>query len=185
MSPENFRIPRRNGKRKKTETDLSFADTLRVMLEDLKSKLRTAYIEKVKGECVFCKMIEEENQKIIYQNDLIAVFPPLKSGALKEGHLLVVPRKHSEDIFEMEGSEAEEYFGQIKDIADKLKEKSRYSGVNILSANGKEAQQSIRHMHTHLILRENDDGYDMWPKTSYKGQSFKEVNKELSNLIKD
>jgi len=155
------------------------------MLEDLKSKLRTAYIEKVKGECVFCKMIEEENQKIIYQNNEVVVFPPLKSGALKEGHLLVVPRKHSDDIFEMERSEVEEYFGNIKDIADRLKEKSRYGSVNILSANGKEAQQSIRHMHTHLVLREENDGYDMWPKTSYKGQSFKEVNKELSNLLED
>jgi len=155
------------------------------MLEDLKSKLRTAYIEKVKGECVFCKMIEEENQKIIYQNDKIVVFPPLKSGALKEGHLLIVPKNHSEDIFEMEKSEAEQYFGHIKDIADRLKEKSRYSAVNILSANGKEAQQSIRHMHTHLVLREENDGYDMWPKTSYKGRTFKEVNKELSNLLED
>lgn len=155
------------------------------MLEDLKSKLRTAYIEKVKGECVFCKMIEEENQKIIYQNDEVVVFPPLKSGALKEGHLLIVPKNHSEDIIGMERSEVEEYFGNIKDIAVRLKEKSRYSAVNILSANGKEAQQSIRHMHTHLVLREKDDGYDMWPKTSYKGQSFKEVNKELSNLLED
>jgi len=85
----------------------------------------------------------------------------------------------------MERSEVEEYFGNIKDIADRLKEKSRYGSVNILSANGKEAQQSIRHMHTHLVLREENDGYDMWPKTSYKGQSFKEVNKELSNLLED
>lgn len=155
------------------------------MLEDLKSKLRTAYIEKVKGECVFCKLIEEENEKIIYQNEKIVVFPPLKSGALKEGHLLVVPREHSEDVFEMSKQETKDYFGEVKDISDKLKDKSRYSGVNILSANGNAAQQSIRHMHTHLVLREEKDGYEMWPSTSYKGKSFKEVNKEISNLLKD
>lgn len=155
------------------------------MLEDLKSKLRTAYIEKVKGECVFCKMIEEENDKIMYANESVVVFPPLKSGALKEGHLLVVPKNHYEDIFDMNKQEAKDYFGEVKSIADKLKEKSRYGAANILSANGRPAQQSIRHMHTHLVLREEKDGYDMWPNTDYKGKSFEQVNKELSNLLEN
>lgn len=155
------------------------------MLQDLKEKLRTAYIEKVKGECIFCSMIEEEHEKIIYSNEQVVVLPPLKSGALKEGHLLVIPKKHHEDIFEMDGDEFNEFFSQIKELADKLKDRSRYTGVNLLSANGTAAQQSIRHVHVHLVLREGSDKYDMWPHTKYKGESFEEVNREISNLLQD
>ncbi len=153
------------------------------MLEDLKEKLKTAYLEKVKGECVFCRLIEEDHEKIIFQNEHIAVFPPLKSGALKEAHLLVVPKKHAKDIFEMNQEEVENFFSEVKSLVDRLKEESRYTGVNILSANGKPAQQSIQHFHTHVVLREEDDGFDLWPKTRYSGKNFAEVNKELGNLL--
>ncbi|MFB6116170.1 MAG: HIT family protein [Candidatus Nanosalina sp.] len=155
------------------------------MLEDLKDKIRTAYIEKIKGECVFCRMLEEEHEKIIYTNEEITVFPPLKSGALKEGHLLVIPREHHKDIFDMTDEEFEEFFSNVKSIADDLRDKSRYTGVNLLSANGKAAQQSINHVHVHMVLREDEDNYDIWPGTNYKGKSFENVNKELSNLLQD
>lgn len=155
------------------------------MLQDLKEKIKTAYVEKVKGECIFCKMIEEEHEKIIYSNEEIVLIPPLKSGALKEGHILAVPRKHHEDIFQMDETEFKAFFTQLKEISDRLKDKSRYTGINLLSANGKAAQQSIRHLHVHLVLREEKDGYDMWPKTDYSGESFKQVNREISNLLQD
>lgn len=153
------------------------------MLEDMREKLRTAYLEKVKGECVFCKLIEEDHEKIIFEDEHIAVFPPLKSGALKEAHLLVVPKVHAENIFELEKEQSENYFSELKDLVDTLREKSRYIGVNVLSANGKAAQQSIQHFHTHLVLREEDDGFDLWPDTRYSGKDFAEVNKELGNLL--
>lgn len=153
------------------------------MLEDMREKLRTAYLEKVKGECIFCKLIEDDHEKIIFQNEEIAVFPPLKSGALKEAHLLVVPKNHARDIFELEPDRAKSYFSELKNLVDTLKEKSRYKGVNLLSANGKAAQQSIQHFHTHLVLREKEDGFNLWPKTSYSGRDFAEVNNELENLL--
>lgn len=153
------------------------------MLEDMREKLRTAYLEKVKGECVFCKLIEEDNEKIIFENESIAVFPPLKSGALKDAHLLAVPKDHAQNIFELEKEEAEKYFSELKDLVDTLKNRSRYTGVNILSANGRSAQQSIKHFHTHLVLREDGDGFNLWPKTKYSGKDFAEVNKEISNLL--
>jgi histidine triad (HIT) family protein len=153
------------------------------MLEDFREKLKGLYIEKVKGGCVFCSLIEEGHEKIIFENEEIAVFPPLKSGALKEAHLLIVPKDHAENLFEMEMSEAQNFFGETKKFLDKIQEKSRYTGANILSANGKSAQQSIGHLHFHLVLREEEDGYDLWPKTNYSGKKFDEVNKEMRNLL--
>ncbi|MCK4682067.1 HIT domain-containing protein, partial [Candidatus Bipolaricaulota bacterium] len=37
------------------------------------------------------------------------------------------------------------------------------SGVNVLHASGVSAQQSVPHLHIHLIPRFDDDGLDTWP----------------------
>jgi histidine triad (HIT) family protein len=153
------------------------------MLEDFREKLKGMYIEKVKGECVFCHLLDEEDDKIIYRNENIAVFPPLKSGALKEGHLLVVPVNHHNSLFDMNHGDAKEYFGELHSFMKKLEANSRYSAANLLSANGKAAQQSINHLHFHLVLREQDENYNLWPETDYSGEKFEPVNKELKNLL--
>ncbi|MFB6159511.1 MAG: HIT family protein [Candidatus Nanohalobium sp.] len=153
------------------------------MFEGFRAKLKAAYMEKVKQKCIFCSIIREEDEKIVYRNEEIAVFPTLESDALKEGHLLVVPVEHYENIFEMDREEVETFFGEIKEIADSIKEKTSYTGVNMLSANGGAAQQSVKHVHTHIVLREDEDGYDLWPETGYGGESFEEVNGELSSLL--
>lgn len=153
------------------------------MLEDFRERLKGIYIGKIKGECVFCHLIEEQNDKIIFRNDIIAVFPPLKSGALKEGHLLIVPVNHHKSLFDMTKDDAENYFGELHSFMKKVEENSRYSSANLLSANGKAAQQSINHLHFHLVLREEDEDYDLWPKTNYNGGKFEAINKELENLF--
>ena len=153
------------------------------MLQDLREKLKGIYIEKVKGECVFCHLLDEEDDKIIFRNENIAVFPPLKSGALKEGHLLIIPVEHHDSLFDMENGEAKDYLGELHCFMKKLEENSRYSSANLLSANGEAAQQSISHQHFHLVLREQDEDYDLWPKTGYSGEKFEAINKELKNLL--
>lgn len=135
------------------------------MLEDFSEKLKGIYIEKVRDGCVFCSLIEKEHEKIIYENEEIAIFPPLKSAALKEAHLLLVPKNHARNLFEMDMSEAESFFIEVKKFLERIQEITRYTGANILSANGRSAQQSINHMHLHLVLREEDDGFDLWPST--------------------
>ncbi|MGB6881751.1 MAG: HIT domain-containing protein, partial [Microgenomates group bacterium] len=38
------------------------------------------------------------------------------------------------------------------------------TGINILNASGKDAQQSVFHLHFHLVPRYLNDGLDMWIK---------------------
>ncbi len=153
------------------------------MIQGFKKKLKGAYLQKIKDECIFCHLLDKESEKIIYESKDIAVFPPLNSGALKEAHLLIIPKDHFENLFDMEKTEASNYFGQMHEFLDKVNKRSRYDGVNLLSANGVSAQQSIKHLHFHLVLREKEEDYDLWPETGYNGEKFKEVNKELKNLL--
>ncbi|MFB6099708.1 MAG: HIT family protein [Candidatus Nanohalobium sp.] len=153
------------------------------MLESLREKMKGAYLQKVKGECIFCHLLEEDSDKIIYETEDFAVFPPLKSGALKDAHLLLVPKTHFDSFFKMEQEDVSSYFKQIHSFLNEVRDKSHYSGANLLSANGSSAQQSINHLHFHVVLREESEDYDLWPDTEYNGENFDEVNKELKNLL--
>lgn len=143
-------------------------------VNDLKNIAKGVYY-RLKGDCIFCKMVEQnKKEKIVYQNENVAVFPPLKKDVLAEGHLLVIPKKHYENIFDIPEDELKEVTHASKKIAEKLEEDEELEGVNILHASGKEAQQSVNHFHIHLVPRRKSEDLDLWPETEYTEERFTE-----------
>ena len=51
-----------------------------------------------------------------------------------------------------------------KTLATQLKQDNQASGINLVNANGKDAQQSVFHFHMHIVPRYPNDGLDMWMK---------------------
>jgi len=113
------------------------------------------------SDCVFCKIVNGEIPCYkIWEDEDVLVILPLEP--VKEGHCLVIPKKHSENIFNTD----EEILGKInvacKKVGEMLKEKLGAEGVNVLNASGEVAQQSVFHLHYHVIPRNKDDGLDLW-----------------------
>ena len=112
--------------------------------------------------CIFCKIIEgSEQARIIYQDSRSIAFLP--RTLFSKGHTLVVPKQHYSDIFDMPTDVA----AALMDVSIRLSEHYRNvlgcSGVNLLNASGRAAQQSVFHFHFHLMPRFSDDGLDTWP----------------------
>lgn len=121
-------------------------------------------------DCVFCKIVNGEIDSVkIWEDEDILVF--LDVNPVSEGHSLVIPKKHHENVFEIPN----DLLGKInivcKKIAKLQKEKLGISAVNILSASGREAQQSVFHIHYHVVPRKEGDGLDLW----FQGKS-KEID---------
>jgi histidine triad (HIT) family protein len=53
---------------------------------------------------------------------------------------------------------------KIKELSLKLIRENDATGVNILNASGKDAQQSVMHLHFHIVPRYPNDGLDLWLK---------------------
>jgi len=112
-------------------------------------------------ECIFCKIVKGEIpcEKIWGDENFLAF---LDVNPVVEGHTLVIPKKHFENIFET----SDEIAGKInlvcKKVAILLKEKFNVNAVNIVNASGKAAQQSVFHLHYHVIPRRESDGLDLW-----------------------
>ena len=113
-------------------------------------------------DCVFCKIINKEFPSLtIYEDDEVMCIIPKRMEVY--GHLLVLPKKHSEDIFSISNEELSHISLIFKKIALLLQKKLHATGINILHASGKDAGQSIGPLHFHIFPRFSNDGINAWP----------------------
>ena len=74
------------------------------------------------------------------------------------GHILVLPIRHTPDVFSMTFEEKKDAGNLIRILRDKIeKSDSTVTGFNIGANCGKSAGQTIMHAHIHLIPRRNAD----------------------------
>ena len=131
-------------------------------------------------DCIFCKIIKGDipSYKLYEDND---IFVFLDINPVSKGHLLVIPKEHYENIFET----PTEVLGKINQICKKMalicKERLDATGVNVLNASGKDAQQTVFHIHYHVVPRHKDDGLDLW----FQGKSDSDVVEEAYNILKE
>lgn len=131
--------------------------------------------------CVFCQIANGKlPADIVYEDRNSLVIIPKKMEA--KGHLLVIPKKHYENIFDIKKKHLEKLIVVSKKMALLLRNKLGATGVNILHASGKDAQQSVNHFHLHLIPRYKNDGLDTWMKKP--GKKDYDRNKLLRVIVK-
>lgn len=123
--------------------------------------------------CIFCQIINGKKALKIYENEKTVCL--LDINPISRGHCLIIPKKHFKNIFDVSEEYLKDIISTSKKISELLKQKLNATGVNILHASGKSAQQSVFHFHLHLVPRYKDDGLDAWPKSDYKEKSLKDV----------
>lgn len=111
--------------------------------------------------CIFCKIINKEAPvKIVFENDEILALVP--KGEISKGHTLVIPKTHFENIFDIDKNILEKLIAVSKDLSETLTKENNATGINLLHASGKDAQQSVFHFHLHIVPRYENDGLDLW-----------------------
>jgi diadenosine tetraphosphate (Ap4A) HIT family hydrolase len=80
--------------------------------------------------------------------------------SLSKGHVLVVPRRHVADFFEMTWAEKTSILALLDKAKAAISEERSPDGYNIGVNIGKAAGQSRMHVHVHLIPRYTGDVAD-------------------------
>ena len=122
------------------------------------------------SETIFSKIISGEIPSFkIYENDYIYAF--LDISQVSKGHTLLVPKKPSANIFETDEETMKHIGVALPKVANAIKKAFHPDGLNIIQNNGEYADQSVFHIHFHLIPRyENDiDGF------GYKWETHEDV----------
>lgn len=114
-------------------------------------------------ECTFCQIAAKKlPANIVYEDDKVIAIVPLNE--VSKGHILLLPKEHFENIFDVE-EDLFQYFSTVLiSLAKTLVVKNQATGLNILNANGQDAQQSVMHLHFHLVPRYPIDNLDLWIK---------------------
>ncbi len=112
-------------------------------------------------DTIFMKIIRREvPADIVYEDDDTIAFLDIKP--IRIGHTLVVPKKISRNIFDMDDDTAAAFIKTIKKVARAVKETVRADGINIGINNERAAGQIVFHAHAHIIPRFLDDGLKVW-----------------------
>ena len=107
-------------------------------------------------DCLFCKIVAGEVPATIVDEDEHTVsFMDINPATT--GHALIVPRKHTADLFEIDPAELEAVAVAAQRLAKLARERLGADGVNLLNSNGRAAWQTVFHFHIHLIPRYADD----------------------------
>ncbi|MGI6423164.1 MAG: HIT family protein [Candidatus Dojkabacteria bacterium] len=102
------------------------------------------------NECIFCKIVEGEvPSKKIYEDKKVLAF--LDINPISAGHILVVPKKHSSDVFEISEKEMGDIGKVIKIVSTRVKEILKPDGIYIRQNNGEAAGQVVFHYHAHIV----------------------------------
>jgi len=130
--------------------------------------------------CIFCKIVNNEIPSYkVYEDDLVFAF--LDINPVSKGHVLVVPKKHFKDIFEIEEKYLERIVIVGQKIAKKMKDVLGIDGANLFQASGACAEQSVFHFHLHVIPRSESDSlhFSHVALGDISEEEFKEVATKL------
>lgn len=106
------------------------------------------------SDCLFCKIVTGEiDAKKLYEDDEAIAFMDINPW--QDGHALVIPRRHVEDVLEDEWVLPELSPG-IHAVAHLLKRRLGATAVNVVSNAGADAGQEVFHAHVHVVPRYAD-----------------------------
>ena len=102
------------------------------------------------ADCVFCMIANHEiPSTIVYEDDKIIAFKDLDpQGPV---HVLVIPKKHIACLDDVK-PEDHELMGHIMcKIGEIAKSQGLENGYRVVSNNGDDAFQTVKHIHVHII----------------------------------
>ncbi|WP_404451670.1 HIT family protein [Virgibacillus necropolis] len=136
--------------------------------------------------CIFCKIIDGEIPSAkVYEDEFVYAF--LDISQVTKGHTLIIPKTHTKNIYETPENIASEFFARVPKVANAIKAAYNPIGMNLLNNNEKPADQSVFHLHIHLIPRygENDGYSSNWTvhADDYTADDLQIIAQEISDSL--
>lgn len=124
------------------------------------------------SDCIFCKIVEGglPAYKVYEDANTLAfldIFP------IHPGHVLVISKRHTVDIFDTPEEDLKSIIAAAKKISPAVMKATKADGINIGMNNKPASGQVVMHAHIHVIPRFKDDGLKTWPQRPYNNDAEK------------
>lgn len=133
--------------------------------------------------CIFCKIVAGGIPALrVYEDDRILAF--LDIGPLSDGHLLIIPKEHSERLEDTDPDVVGHLASRLPRLAGAVMAVTQAAGYNVLQNNGRVSGQEVPHVHFHIIPRKTGDGLGYrWNPTKYPQGRAEELQKQLLSAL--
>jgi histidine triad (HIT) family protein len=139
--------------------------------------------------CPFCFLTQgkESSQSqlrrtdIVFQNADVTAFMATRKYPNNQGHVLVIPNEHFENIYELPPDVLSRVHVLGRDIALAMKTEYQCDGVLLRQHNEPAGDQNIWHYHLHVIPRYENDGFYSAQKTPFDVKERAQYAQKLKN----
>jgi histidine triad (HIT) family protein len=115
------------------------------------------------SDCIFCKIVAKQIPATVVHEDAHTL-AFMDIGQVNPGHVLVAVKKHADNIYALDDTQAGELLKVAARVARGIRDAFNPQGLSVYQANGKAAGQTVFHLHMHLVPRYEGDGMELtWP----------------------
>ena len=114
-------------------------------------------------DCPFCKVSSGQDdtyhsaQDSVYENDAVIAFISPKWWVNNPGHVLVVPRQHHENLYDVPEDLLAEVYKAVKHVATAIRSTYGCDGTSTRQHNEPAGNQDVWHLHVHVFPRWDGD----------------------------
>jgi histidine triad (HIT) family protein len=134
------------------------------------------------ADCEFCAIARgESTADVVCEGEHWVAFFPLEPAT--PGHTLVIPREHVRDLWAASGAVGRELIDAVIKVGRAIETALTPDGLNLITSAGAAAEQTVTHLHLHVVPRWKDDGFGpLWPpKTPLR----REIAHDAAALIRE
>lgn len=127
-------------------------------------------------DCIFCKItIGEISVHKIYEDETIFAF--LDKHPINPGHIIVIPKKHEADFYNLDSENYHNLWSAVKILAKSVNKKFSPKKVGLIVAGW-----DVSHAHVHIVPM--NDYHDITSKSLLEGKRANPTEEELSAIEK-
>jgi histidine triad (HIT) family protein len=137
--------------------------------------------------CDFCAIArgEDPSVEIVAEDAAWVAFFPLDPAT--PGHTLVISRAHVNDLWALDPQEGSELMAGVIRVGRAIDRALNPDGMNLISSAGSAAEQTVFHLHLHVVPRWRRDGFGrIWPTgKQFRDENLEKLADEIRTAFKD
>jgi histidine triad (HIT) family protein len=133
--------------------------------------------------CIFCAIANgQAPAEVVYEDEHTVAFMDINPAT--KGHVLVVPKAHSRDLFDVSEEDVQHVMRSVLRVARAIEVALKPDGLNLMHATRRAAFQSVYHFHVHVIPRWRDDGIrPLWRHAAGDPDELREVGSRIRQAV--
>jgi len=141
----------------------------------------------VDSDCEFCAIVrgDDPSVEVVCEGERWLAFFPLSPAT--PGHTLVIPRAHVADLWQVDPMLGNDLMVAVIRVGRAIETSLSPEGMNLITSAGETAEQTVFHLHLHLVPRWHRDGFGrIWPiEDKYEDADLENVASRIRGACSD